>query len=87
MSRERQCAAILRVLTAANGGWIELPRIQDARGPKTNISQYGARIKELRDGDFDKVKHNIENKTARIGEDVHSWYRLLPEGQITMKGV
>lgn len=87
MSREAQRLAILRVLTAANGAWIGLWRIQAARGPKTNISQYNARIKELRDGKFGP-KYNIENKTEWVGRVCHSWYRLvLPKGQISMKGV
>lgn len=87
LNREGQCAAILRVLTAADGNWIELWRIQEAREPGTNISQYNARIKELRDGKFGP-KYNIENKTEWVGRVCHSWYRLvLPKGQISMKGV
>jgi hypothetical protein len=65
-SSKTQRAAILRVLTDANGAWIPLPTILELR-----ISQYGARIFELRG-----LGHRIENKSEWRAGRRHSWFRL-----------
>lgn len=71
-----QQARILRLLLDAKGSWVPLPKILELR-----ISQFGARILELRRAGFD-----IENKTERDDSGVvHSWYRLVsdaPEAKI-----
>lgn len=54
-------------------GWVKLPRILDL-----HISQYGTRIKELRDGETrNKKKYIIENNGAWVNGERHSWFRLV----------
>jgi len=65
-SSNTQRAAILVLLRSAVGGWISLGRILELR-----ISQYGARIHELR-----KLGHRIENKSEWQDGKRHSWFRL-----------
>ena len=68
LQRKTQRAAILRLLIDARGGWVSLPQILDL-----HISQFGARIFELRRAGF-----RIENRTERDDSGVvHSWYRLV----------
>jgi hypothetical protein len=67
-SSKTQRAAILRLLAAANGNWIPLLTILELR-----ISQYGARIFELRG-----LGHRIENKSEWRSGKRHSWFRLVP---------
>jgi Helix-turn-helix domain len=63
-----QRARILRPLLDAKGAWVPLPKILDL-----HISQFGARILELR-----RLGFQIENKTQRDDSGVvHSWYRLV----------
>lgn len=63
--RVSQRARILRLLLSANE--IGLPAILDLR-----VSQYCARLNELRHAGFD-----IRNRTEHIDGVVHSWYRLV----------
>ena len=49
--------------------WIPLPTFLDMR-----ISQYGARIMELR-----RRGMTILNKTARVNRETHSWFKYVPE--------
>jgi Helix-turn-helix domain len=66
--RQTQRARILALLIGAKGEWVGLPQILDLK-----ISQYGARIHELRALGFD-----IRNKTetdSKIGVR-RSWFRL-----------
>ena len=68
-NRHNQRSRVLRLLLDANGRWVPLPQILDLQ-----ISQYGARIFELRGLGF-----AIENKLAtdpKTGKR-HSWFRLL----------
>jgi hypothetical protein len=71
-----QRARILRLLLDAKGTWVPLPQILEL-----HISQFGARILELR-----RLNFRIENKTERDDSGViHSWYRLVsdaPEAEI-----
>ncbi len=63
-----QRARILALLVNARGRWVPLPEILEL-----HISQFGARIFELRRTGF-----QIENKIERDDSGVvHSWYRLL----------
>ena len=62
-----QHSRILRLLIDARGQWVPLPQILELR-----ISQFGARILELRRAGFD-----IENRTEQIDGARHSWYRLV----------
>jgi hypothetical protein len=64
-----QCGQILRLLQSRAGGWTPLPEILALK-----ISQYGTRIKELRD-DWGYV---IESKTETVNGQRHSWFRLRP---------
>jgi Helix-turn-helix domain len=63
--RLSQRARLLRLLLSANE--IGLPEILDLR-----ISQYNARISELRGQGFD-----IRNRSEHIDGVVHSWFRLV----------
>jgi len=63
-----QRAIILAVLLEARGHWVGLPRILELK-----ISQFGARILELRRLGFD-----IENRQETVDGQRRSWYRLLP---------
>lgn len=65
---ESQCGRILNLLSSASGDWVPLPSILALR-----ISQYGTRIKELRD-EWGIV---IENRTETIDGVRHSWFRLV----------
>ncbi len=68
LNAKTQRARILRLLLDAKGSWVPLPAILDL-----HISQFGARIYELRRTGF-----VIENKTERDDSGVvHSWYRLV----------
>jgi hypothetical protein len=62
-----QCAAILRLLIDAHGGWVPLPDIL-----ALGIAQYNTRILELRRMGFD-----IVNRCERVDGARHSWYRLV----------
>jgi Helix-turn-helix domain len=62
-TRSTQRGRILALLIEARGSWVPLPAILELQ-----ISQYGARIFELR-----RMGFVIENK--RDGE--HSWFRLV----------
>lgn len=62
-----QRGRILGVLLAARGGEVGLRQILDLR-----ISQFGTRIKELRDMGF-----VIVNRQQVVGEERRSWYRLV----------
>jgi Helix-turn-helix domain len=62
-----QAAAILRLLIDARGSWVPLPEIL-----RLGIAQYSARIFELRRQGFE-----IQNKTERVGDSRHSWFRLV----------
>jgi hypothetical protein len=77
MNGKTQRARILRLLSDARGEWVGLPQILDL-----HISQFGARIFELRRTNF-----TIENRTQRDDSGVvRSWYRLVPqisEAQVT----
>lgn len=64
-SQKTQRGKILALLLAARGGWV--PAYEIARFGL----QFSARLLELRRAGFD-----IQNKTARVGKQVHSWYRL-----------
>jgi hypothetical protein len=65
-----QRGRILRLLLDAKGTWVPLPQILELR-----ISQFGARILELR-----RLNFRIENKTERDDSGVvHSWYRLVSD--------
>lgn len=55
-------------LGARMGDWVPLPEILGL-----GISQYNARIKELRD-----KGHLIECREQRVGRKRHTWYRLVP---------
>ena len=61
-----QRARILRLLLAADGGWVPSPQIADC------AQQYGARVLELR-----RQGLIIENKVERIDGVRHSFFRLL----------
>lgn len=67
MNAKNQAAKILKLLIEAKGQYVPLPRILDLR-----ISQYSARIRELRLAGF-----NIENKTENVGKERRSWFRLV----------
>jgi hypothetical protein len=73
MSRRNQRDVILDVLQRAKGEEVPLPDILSLR-----ISQFGARIKELR-----SEGHVIKNRTEHKDGKVLSWYRLesSPEGK------
>jgi len=49
------------------GVWVPLPEIL-----ALGCAQYSARVHELR-----KLGFRIENKTARVGNQRHSWFRLV----------
>ena len=70
-SSKTQRATILHVLNAAGHDWVPLPRILELR-----ISQYGARIYELR-----RLGHRIENRSEWRNGKRHSWFRLSVAGQ------
>lgn len=64
-----QCGRILRLLESRRGEWIALPEILSLK-----ISQYGTRVKELRDN----WGFQIENKVETVDTQRHSWFRLMP---------
>jgi len=66
--RKTQRERLLAVLIEARHNWVPLPVILELK-----ISQFGARIKELRGLGF-----NIRNKTEIVSGVKHSWYRLEP---------
>jgi hypothetical protein len=66
MSRRNQRDVILDVLQRARGQEVPLPAILSLR-----ISQFGARIKELR-----AEGHIIRNRIEHRDGQVFSWYRL-----------
>jgi hypothetical protein len=59
-----QHAKLMRLFQSAPNQWISLPEIL-----ALGIAQYGARILELRAGG-----ENIENKTAWVNKQRHSWF-------------
>jgi len=59
-----QHARLMRLFRANPGQWISLTEIL-----ATGVAQYNARILELRSGG-----ENIENKTAWVGRQRHSWF-------------
>lgn len=65
--RKSQRAKILAVLLNAKGAWVALSQILDLQ-----ISQFGARILELRRQGF-----MIENEQETVGGQRHSRYRLV----------
>lgn len=67
--RLTQCQRLLRLLAEANGREVSLPVILDL-----HISQFGARIKELREAGYD-IQNRIEVKSGVK----HSFYRLVPK--------
>jgi hypothetical protein len=69
---DSQCGRILHLLRAADGGWVPLPDILALR-----ISQYGTRIKELRD----EWGFAIQNRTETVDGVRHSWFRLADQPQ------
>ena len=66
-SVQTQRGRILAVLTQARGEWVPGPEIFRL------AAQYSARVHELR-----KLGFKIENKTAMIDGQRHSWFRLVP---------
>jgi hypothetical protein len=64
-SRAGQCGRILRVLIAARGAWVPLPKIIEC------AAQYNARIVELR-----RLGFRITNRTREVQGQRHSWFRL-----------
>jgi hypothetical protein len=66
---DSQCGRILHLLESRRGDWVPLPEILGMK-----ISQYGTRIKELRD-DWGFA---IENRTETIDGLRHSWFRIAP---------
>lgn len=60
-----QRGRILRLLLEARGDWVPLPAIVAL------AAQYSARIFELRRRGF-----RIENRTQKVGDSRHSWFRL-----------
>jgi Helix-turn-helix domain len=70
-TRNTQRSRILELLIDARGSWVPLPEILELQ-----ISQYGARILELR-----RMGFIIENR--REGEQ--SWFRLVPGPESTLK--
>ena len=67
---DSQCGRILRLLQANAGAWVPLPEILALK-----ISQYGTRIKELRD----EWGFTIENRIETVNGGRHSWFRLVNE--------
>ncbi len=62
-----QRGRILAVLIEAHSEWVPGPQIFRL------AAQYSARIHELR-----KLGFQIENKTAKVDGQRHSWFRLIP---------
>src|SRR5260221_4277512 len=62
-----QSEKILGLLRAAHGAWVPLPEIL-----ALGIAQYNARIFDLRRQGF-----TIENRTEVVGNERHSWFRLV----------
>ena len=63
-----QCDRILAVLKASEGQWVPLPRLLELQ-----VSQYGARVHELR-----KRGWQIENKSEyQTDGSRHTWFRLM----------
>jgi hypothetical protein len=73
--RLTQRRAILELLLRHKYKWVPLPQILRAMGPGTTISQYNARIFELRNKQWGNGL-DIENKTQWENGKKHSWYRL-----------
>lgn len=71
---DSQCGRILRLLESRRGEWVPLYEILNLK-----ISQYGTRVKELRD----KWGYVIENKTETADGQRHSWFRLVPSNENT----
>jgi hypothetical protein len=71
-----QRSRLLQLLIEARGAEVPLPQILDLR-----ISQFGARIHELR-----KLGFKITNRTERIAGVVHSYFRLELGEQPTLFG-
>lgn len=71
MSHQTQQRRILALLERYSPNWCPLPEILDL-----HISQYGTRIRELRQQGF-----RIENRIEQVGRERHSWFRLVPKGQ------
>jgi hypothetical protein len=65
-SAPTQRGRILGVLIEAHGEWVPGPHIFRL------AAQYSARIHELR-----KLGFRIENKTAKVDGQRHSWFRLV----------
>jgi hypothetical protein len=63
-----QCGRILHLLESRCGEWVPLPEIL-----ALGCAQYNARLHSLR-----RAGYVIENKTETIGNQRHSWFRLLP---------
>lgn len=63
-----QRGEILSLLLQHKGEWVELPHLLRI------AAQYNVRVLELRRAGF-----GIENRTARVDGQVHSWFRLLRE--------
>lgn len=69
MQRITQRDRILSLFQSRQNEWVPLPDILDLR-----ISQFGARILELR-----RLGYDIRNRTEHRGGQVHSWFRLVIE--------
>jgi len=63
-----QCQRIRELFYRQPNEWIPLTIFLDMR-----ISQYGARIMELR-----RSGMVILNKTKRVGHETHSWFKYVP---------
>ena len=68
MTQRQRMAAVFE---SRPNQWIPLPYILEMK-----ISQYGARILELR-----RAGMEIENKTATINGQKHSWFRYVKDKQ------
>ncbi|MGH9492916.1 MAG: hypothetical protein ACRD2K_05395 [Terriglobales bacterium] len=64
----RQQVKIYTVLALRAGQWVPLPELLSI-----GVAQYNARILELR-----RQGLTIENKTAVVNGQRHSWFRLIP---------
>lgn len=70
-THQTQCQQILNLLNRSLGEEVYLLDILALQ-----ISQYGARIKELRE-----EGHHIVNRSEWVGRARHSWFRLIPKEQ------
>lgn len=66
---DSQCGRILSLLQSRAPDWVPLHEILNLK-----ISQYGSRIKELRD----RWGFVIENRRETVNGDLHTWFRLTP---------